>query len=212
MYCMISSWPWAQVRLFLDIGESWHGDKSWLAVSGSFLSWWEEVFVLPIHVGGLWLVFLGIRRGLYSFGDLDNLVRRLWFSCGDYDFFVPRGDYFPLFLGIKFLCSWGDYFPLFVGIKFLCSWGDYFLEGIMIFFWGRFVWGDCEAIMIFFHLYQFIPQFVPTSPSMGEYGEGDPTSCVLFLSPALPGYCELGPGYGWQVKKEREDQGCINRT
>ena len=27
------------VRLFLDIGESWHGDKSWLAVSGSFLSW-----------------------------------------------------------------------------------------------------------------------------------------------------------------------------
>ena len=66
--------------------------------------------------------------------------------------------------------------------------------------------------MIFFHLYQFIPQFVPTSPSMGEYGEGDPTSCVLFLSPALPGYCELGPGYGWQVKKDREDQGVINRT
>ena len=65
--------------------------------------------------------------------------------------------------------------------------------------------------MIFFHLYQqFIPQFVPTSPSMGEYGEGDPTSCVLFLSPALPGYCELGPGYGWQVK--REEKGVINRT
>ena len=44
---------------------------------------------------------------------------------------------------------------------------------------------------------------------MGEYGEGDPTSCVLFLSPALPGYCELGPGYGWQVKREREDQGVL---
>ena len=29
----------SEVRLFLDIGESWHGDKSWLAVSGSFLSW-----------------------------------------------------------------------------------------------------------------------------------------------------------------------------
>ena len=29
----------SEVRLFLDIGESWHGVKSWLAVSGSFLSW-----------------------------------------------------------------------------------------------------------------------------------------------------------------------------
>ena len=72
----------------------------------------------------------------------------------------------------------------------------------MIFLLGRFFL--FEGIMIFFHLYQFIPQFVPTSPSMGEYGEGDPTSCVLFLSPALPGYCELGPGYGWQVKREEK--------
>ena len=78
----------SEVRLFLDIGESWHGDKSWLAVSGSFLSWWEEVFVLPIHVGGLWLCILGDCVGIMFFwgswyvhnllGEIPFVLRGLW--------------------------------------------------------------------------------------------------------------------------------------
>ena len=65
-------------------------------------------------------LFLGAIMFLYSWG-------RLWpFILGDYDFFVPGGDYVSLFLGIKFLCSWGR-------LWFSC--------------------GDCVGIMSSSHLY-----------------------------------------------------------
>ena len=116
--------------------------------------------------------FITLWGQLYSFGDLDNLVRRLWFSF--------LGDYNSLSLGaIISLCSWGRLFPFILGDKV-----SLFLGAIMIFLWG--LCGD-------YVLLPFIPQFVPTKLNMGE---GDPTSSVCFFLQLSQGTVSWAQGVG----------------
>ena len=152
-----------------------------LAVSNCFLSWWEEVFVLPVLVGGLWLHNLvGAIMFLWGLWLFFILLGIVWGLCP----FVLGGDYDSLFLGAIMTF-------LFLGIMILC-------------FWGRlwFFCGDFVGIMSSSHLYLSLS---PLKLSMG----GWPHLLCLFLLPAIPGDCELGPGCGWQVKREREDQGIL---
>ena len=70
-----------QLQLLLAVRVAFYpGERKSL----SFLSMWEDYG----------FVFLGIMRGLCSFGDLDLFIT-LW---GDYDFLI---------LAIMIFCSWG---------------------------------------------------------------------------------------------------------